>query len=324
MKWALGLLALFGMAVGMASAQTSPAEALRGTAKKVMITDLPESFRAVTLGASEFGGLGLYGIMGMSMGSANQDQALDLLSLVGVVFVDPDEFAAMLDGKRPRVRGYVLDLTQMMRDNPRNPEVSSTPTPVFMETWIEGGRIIQWSARPGIYRETLLKSFSKPTTPNLAVLKAETLSNVKQVALGITLYANDYDDQFPNAGSTAKAQDIVSPYTKNLQVWSSKNPEGGRLLYNTSLSRVISTSIERPYETPVVWDEKPWPDGGRAVGFADGHAKYVTAAEWDQSIWLFELQRRNRTAPNKIRAVPAPPWSAGLGKKKAPVKNRKP
>lgn len=127
------------------------------------------------------------------------------------------------------------------------------------------------------------------------------------MATAIIIYASDADDCYPYAHSTAEAQQQVFPYYKDAKLWSSKNPEGGRLLYNTSISGLTSTAIESPSQTPLLWDEKPWPDGGRNVAFADAHAKYVSREEWDGLIWPFELRRRSLRTKRPSSALPSHP-----------------
>jgi len=299
MRWLWVLVLLFGVSVGLVGAQT-PAEVLRGEGRKITIADLPESYRGVTFGSSDLGGLGMFGMWGGLPSSGSNEQTFELLSLIGTVLVDPDEFGQLVEGKRPRIRGYVLDLAEMMRLSPRGAGEESIPKPTFTETWIEGGRIIQWSPRPEVSREGLLRVFATPPKPAVSALRAQDLSNVKQVSLGIILYSSDYDDVYPNADSTAAAQNRVFPYTKNADIWKSKNPAGGRILFNTSLSRTSSTELANPAQTLLVWDENPWEDGGRNVGYADGHAKYLSAAEW-ASAWQSELERR------RLRRA-SPPW----------------
>jgi len=286
-------LALF-LASFAAFAQTSPADALRGPSKKISAADLPPSYRAVVFGPSELGGF--YGLAGM--GSGSNEQSLMLFSLFGTVFVDPDEFASLLDGKLPRIRAYTLDLASMARTRPMDSPTALIP--VFTESWIEAGRIVQWSPRPEINRESIIKVFGQPGVPNPQTDITRTLSNAKQVGLGIMLYASDYDDVFPNAQSTAQAQKEVYPYLKNADLWKSYNPNGGRLLYNTALSKLSETQIPAPAETPMVWDEKPWPDGRRVVVYTDGHGKIVSSDEWNNLIWPAELRRRLR--PQERRA----------------------
>ncbi len=271
----------------------SPADALRGATAKITASELPDGYRAVSLGdASGPGGLGVYGLMGLGAGGGEGAEAAKsslFFSLLGATFVDPDEFAALLDGKRPRVKGYSVDFVAMVADS-TGTRGGGVPTPVFTETWIEAARVVQWSPRPALTKARILEVFGKGGVPGeTAGDRTVGLSNVKQVALGLMMYASDEDDKFPKADSTAAARALVMPYLKSEEVWTS--PAGGRILYNTALSGVAQTSLEKVAETPLVWEEKAAPDGTRAVGFADGHAKRVGEAEWSR-LWKDELRRR--------------------------------
>lgn len=292
---------LFVLAAAPALAQ-SPADALRGTAAKITATGLPDGYRAVSLGdAGGAGGLGIYGLMGvgMSSGGGGSEAAKSSLffALLGTTFVEPDEFAALLEGKRPRIKGYVIDFGAMIADS-TGENRGSMPTPVFTETWIEAGRVVQWSPRPALTKARILEVFGKEDVPgSSAAARSSALSNVKQIALGFIIYSGDADDKFPKADSTAIAKSLVMPYTKNEKIWTT--PAGGRVLYNVALSGVDATSLENPAETLLVWEEKAYPDGTRAVAFADGHAKREDEAEWSR-VWKDELKRR---AEAKARAA---------------------
>ncbi|MER3496235.1 MAG: hypothetical protein C4320_05190, partial [Armatimonadota bacterium] len=142
--------------------------------------------------------------------------------------------------------------------------------------------------------------------------RANGVSNAQSVATAICIYLADYDEVFPNAASTAQAQAAVAPYIKNQALWTTANPNGGRLLYNTYLARISMSRIEQPAETLLLWDENAWPDGGRVVAFADGKAKYLSDAQWTAA-WKAELSRRTRTKVPAPRAgSPLPPKKLGL------------
>lgn len=295
-------LALLSLA-SLGSPQTV-ADALRGNAKPILTADLPDGYRAVSLSMGEgMGGLSPYLLMGVGMGnSSDQDPRSKILfGLMGTTFVDPDEFAALLDGKRPRIRAYVLDLGAVMGSASRNTKV---PTPVFAETWIEAGRILQWSPRPAMTKAAILEAFGRSDVPGDSPSdKSVGLSNVKQVALGIMLYCSDADDVFPFANSSAEAKRAVMPYTKSEDVWNS--PAGGRILYNTALSGVSATSIVAPAETLLVWEETTYPDGKRAVGYTDGHAMRRDESEWAEA-WRAELRRRAKAKADAVHKAGAP------------------
>lgn len=319
----VGALALAAIGIPALLPQGSVADALRTESKKLGPGDLPPTVRAISLGSGGnemMGGFGMYGLMGAGRSQDGGKTAM-FFDLLNAVFVDPDEFAELLEGKRPRIRGYAMSLSSMISSGSQGEEM---PTPIFAETWIEAGRVVQWTPRPALTRDALIKAFgSEPKSDPTKGERSQTTSNAKQVALGILMYSGDYDDKFPLAQSTAQAQKAVMPYIKNTETWTTTNPKGGRLLYNTSLSGVEAVAIESPSETPLIWDEFEWPDGGRVVGYTDGHVKVVMAPEWNGKLWPAELKRRAKPAP-KLHMTPAPspgaPSPAHLAK---PAKHKK-
>jgi prepilin-type N-terminal cleavage/methylation domain-containing protein/prepilin-type processing-associated H-X9-DG protein len=68
------------------------------------------------------------------------------------------------------------------------------------------------------------------------------LSNLKQIGLGVMMYAQDYDEAYPSAsvygdadgvdswhaqGSGRQIKDLIVPYTKNLDIWQCKSDSNG-------------------------------------------------------------------------------------------------
>lgn len=126
-----------------------------------------------------------------------------------------------------------------------------------------------------------------------------TLSNVKQMALGVMIYMSDYDDVYPYPQSVAAVKFVTYPYIKNKEIYKTLNPNGGQFLFNMSLGGVESVSIENPAETVLWYETQAWPDGRRAVAFADGHAKLVSTEEWkrfEKSLRL-KLKRKGKPLP---------------------------
>lgn len=113
-----------------------------------------------------------------------------------------------------------------------------------------------------------------------AAKQTATLSNSKQLALGMMMYASDCDDVMPWAQGIKAVKFATRPYLKNDDLWKSLNPAGGEFRFNMSLGGVSLTDVEDPSETILYYEEKAWPDGRRAVAFADGHAKFVGEEEW--------------------------------------------
>jgi prepilin-type processing-associated H-X9-DG protein len=141
---------------------------------------------------------------------------------------------------------------------------------------------------PEITKETLISTFGKPKSATGAdyddaltsARQSVTLSNAKQVALGLMIYAQDYDDAFPYAQSTKAMQFATFPYVKNKSIFKSANPKGGMFLFNMAISGANGSSITEPASTILIFESEPWSDGRRAVAFCDGHAKFVNSKEW--------------------------------------------
>lgn len=127
--------------------------------------------------------------------------------------------------------------------------------------------------------------------------RTATLSNAKQLALGMLLYESDYDDIAPYAQSTATVKYVIDPYLKNREVWKSLNPNGGEFLFNTSLGGVNTSEIPHPADTPLFFERNAWPDGSRVVAFADGHAKVLTPDEWKKLQPTLKLKLKKSAKP---------------------------
>lgn len=125
------------------------------------------------------------------------------------------------------------------------------------------------------------------TVPALAGLRAvatertpqertEALIHAKGIALATVMYAQDYDDHFPNASSTAVAWKGIEPYAKSLKSQFEKPITGvGNLTYNTHLSQVSVMAIPSPAETPLWVERLANPKEPFVVAFVDGHVKIV-------------------------------------------------
>lgn len=95
----------------------------------------------------------------------------------------------------------------------------------------------------------------------VSAVKSALLSQVKQVGLGLMMYGADADDQLPGSGAFG---DGIMPYLKD-----------GDLLDGfvyTPPGNLNLTQIGSPAETEIGYVDGP---GGRAVVYADGHAKWL-------------------------------------------------
>lgn len=91
--------------------------------------------------------------------------------------------------------------------------------------------------------------------------KAAAISNAKQAALALIMYAHDYDDVLPSNGSGWR--DNVMPYIKSQQVINT---------FNYTYSGGLLTSLSNPAGFPIGYVDGP---NGHAVAYADGHVVWV-------------------------------------------------
>lgn len=113
------------------------------------------------------------------------------------------------------------------------------------------------------------------------------LSNLKQLALGALMYAQDHDEVFPPAETWC---DDLYPYLKNTQVFCCPvSPYG--YAYNAALSKKPLAQVDAPAEMVLFFeaahreknaagDPTKLPlahrhNGGDCFAYADGHAKWV-------------------------------------------------
>lgn len=140
-----------------------------------------------------------------------------------------------------------------------------------------------------------------------AARTSSCVSNVKQLSVAVMMYAQDYEGQYPPPGSWDKA---TEPYTLSAtksggphidvrHCPSSKLP-GRSYAMNANLKSVNADKIANPMDAVMLFDASdgspasggpelmPSPPrhlGGDVVGFTDGHAKRVRAADYPTLVW---------------------------------------
>jgi len=167
-------------------------------------------------------------------------------------------------------------------------------------------------------------------------------SNVKQLALGVLQYTQDYDERLPYTSLTGTGSwaNAVNPYTMNWQILicpsrtgtlsAEANVMGSYPHYalSTLVSGIKLAQVDSPAETVMLgeatWYTPPYPpnsdshgcyhmsqptylsgdtsrwthphNGGRNIGFVDGHVKWVNGGSASSLTW-----------------TPPPPVSTGAG-----------
>jgi len=236
-------------------------------------------------------------VAGTATSSTPSPINVNLLRDMGqTVWVDRDELKS---GAAEMIKAYKLSLSLF-----ESLQSSTAETLVFRLQYIRRDSMVAFTVRPDLSPEALVTAITGPapkvfSPAQQAARKTTALSNVKQVCTGMFILLTDYDDVIPYGQSTAQMFELAMPYLKNNELVKSLNPNGGRLLFNMSLAGANIVDVENPAETPMVFDEQPWPDGMRLVGYADSHAKFVNQAEWDRISKNLKLKLKKNGKPLK-------------------------
>lgn len=236
-----------------------------------------------------------------------------LIGLVDVIWTSKESAGGSADF----VVGYKLDLRQMLM---HQASIDSDSLQ-FRLTYVRRQAIVSMTPRED-YSPTMLKVLAsrKPAVEASQGDQMVTLSNIKQVCLAMLMFEGDYDDYFPYVESSPQLFDFLNPYTKNREVFKTRNPLGGEIRFNMSLAGANMTGVDQPAITPMFFESNAWPDGRRCVGFTDGHAKIVSADEWRGMQYLLQLKLKKRGNPIKPGAAlpnfdpPKPPAKHKKGK----------
>jgi hypothetical protein len=201
--------------------------------------------------------------------------------------------------------GYKLDFNRFPMRGTSNFDVNSIR---FRLTYVRRSSIISITPREDFLPAKLKEMGQNKIPPTgTATDRTITLSNLKQVGTALMLFLSDYDDKLPYVQSTPQLFTFLNPYLKNEEVFKTKNPMGGSFRFNMSLAGVSVTDIENPASTPLVYESEAWPDGKRGICYADSHAKFVTADEWNAMQPLLKLKLKRHGKPIAPGAPLPPP-----------------
>jgi hypothetical protein len=129
----------------------------------------------------------------------------------------------------------------------------------------------------------------KPATPsffenlfNKSKEKAEAtsaVSGMKQLALGVLMYCQDYDETLPPMRDAASLKRTVLPYVKSESLF--RSPTSGQpFLPNPHLAGRRLSQLGQPSGAVMLYSAAPGPDGRRVVARLDGTVRTVGAEEW--------------------------------------------
>ncbi|MDR3689106.1 MAG: zinc-ribbon domain-containing protein [Fimbriimonas sp.] len=108
-----------------------------------------------------------------------------------------------------------------------------------------------------------------------AAQRTVALSNSKQAALAMKMYANDFDDLFPYVQNTPSAIDVLQHYVSTRTIFNSPI-EGGTFEFNLNIAGVKSSDIPLQASVPMWTERIPDAKIRPAVSFVDGHARLIT------------------------------------------------
>jgi hypothetical protein len=127
------------------------------------------------------------------------------------------------------------------------------------------------------------------------------VSNLKQLNLALTMYAQDYDDHYPLANTW---NDALQPYTKNPSLFNcSEAPDAEHrptFAMNSHLKETVQSRIKFSDRTVTLFDSvagvnleggrELFPDpprhfGSQTVGFVDGHVKQIATDHLAELLW---------------------------------------
>ena len=111
--------------------------------------------------------------------------------------------------------------------------------------------------------------------------EAGSLSNLKQMALAVLMYAQDYDEALPPLKTIQAAQEALSPYVRDESIFTQPDTD---VPYKTNpvLSGKKMAHITNAADMILFYEAKPADDGTRGAAFLDGHAKRLSADEWER------------------------------------------
>ena len=130
--------------------------------------------------------------------------------------------------------------------------------------------------------------------PRDAETTAQSLSAMKQLALGAIMYSADYDDRLPSATSVTGVHSQIYPYIKTGSFWHTE--EDGDILFNSALSGVRLGDLENLENTVLFFGSHPHANGRRYFSTADGSSHISLDSEWMRHYHLNPVFRPAPTA----------------------------
>ena len=118
-----------------------------------------------------------------------------------------------------------------------------------------------------------------PRSVKIGDPKVTTHSNMKRLVVALEIYLSDWDDHLPPAKTTAKAQQVLFPYSQWKDVWDPTFTNGA-IDFNTALAGKDAQKFDRRDKVVTFFSGPGLNNNPRWVAFLDGSTKGVTEDEW--------------------------------------------
>ena len=258
------------------SQELSLQEVLAGKTVPLTLTfkDLTPEWRRFSLGGQS----DMSSFMRLAMGiGANSD----VYYSKGQTFTVGNETYAI--AYRPKIKG--TDLLAMMRGNPANvpvPQEKITPdTQLILALLNQRTMGSLMDIRPFDMAQEIAAANAEgggaggPGGQRPAALNAQSMSNMKQLGLGMMMYAQDHNETLPPMQDAASWKKAIMPYIKNEDVF--VHP-GTKAAYvpNPLMNGRHLADIAEPANTIAATEAAPSADGTLAVLYMDGHVKRLS------------------------------------------------
>lgn len=271
--------------------------------QSITVEELTDEFTAIKIGdESQAGAMMPYMLFGMMMDGNESDQ-IEKLRYIDARWSKGD--VVVLGGKDFLVT-YKTEAMEMMMA--MSGEFDKAVPPVFHLDLVNLDNIKTIAPVAGLTPERYKELFADvlghisdvTNEASMSAMQSSALSSIKQLTIGMLMYATDYDDITPYAQATVAVKYVTLPYIKNDLIWSTGNPDGSKFYFNMAIAGVSLTDVEEPARVVMFYESRAWPDGRRMVSFCDGHARMATEEEW---------QAHKKTLALKIKksAKPLPP-----------------
>jgi hypothetical protein len=275
-----------GMAAAAQEREITMAEALSGTPFPLTrkLSDLSEEWRRFSL--ERVGEDAISGTV-MRMLTASEFGSMGNLYARPVYYTRGE--TVRIEGKRYLI-AYVWkpklptrEEIEKMPDRELAPEVITPDTPVRLALVSVASIRGMSNIRPFDLKVETNGDSADGVNPfrraRIAAQNTSSLSNLKQIGLGVMMYVQDYDEKFPPMKSGSAAKKAIMPYIKNEDVFvhpASKKP----YLPNPLVSGMSLSKMEAPADLIIFYEPEAASDGTRGAVFADGHAKRLNEQEW--------------------------------------------